>query len=174
MCFAASTAKLDYSPCKYNANEFQEIMCVSQNAFEVLEAFRQNKNNSNIREIQLRNIANLTDDITKEIFDIVASAASDKIKKISLEEIGSISRAPKAFSRFTNLRDIYMTNIKGIKILPAESMTFTSNTLKRINFHFSDLEVIEPGAFKGIFKVQRFNNVITSATLLILQNRTSR
>lgn len=143
------TAGLDYSPCSYNKYNNQ-IYCEYAAAAKVLDAFRRNRNNTNIDILRLERVDDMTDDILSEIVDIVAAAASGNVRTVSLWFLENVQKIPEAIGRFRKLQVFHVEYLKGLKVLPHGSMSFTSGSLDSIVCAHTNLQVIEPGAFQGI------------------------
>jgi len=155
LCFLSCSAQqLDYSPCyynpSYNNDNGGQIICDGQVASEALDAFRRNKNNSNIDALYLWNMNNMTASILTEIMDIVAATASEKVWRIELENLQKVKKVPRALKQFNNLQHFHFKRIGGLRVLPAGSMAISSDNL----FHLycdnnPDLNMIKPDAFQG-------------------------
>ena len=157
MFISTCTAELDYSPCSYNKYNNQ-IYCEYSNALKVLNAFRRNRGNPDIDILRLERVANMTDDILAEIVDIVASAASENVRTISLWFLENVEKIPEAISQFRKLQVFHIEYLYGIKVLPEGSMKFTSDNLNSIVCAHTNLQAIEPGAFQGITSKHLFSH----------------
>ena len=116
----------------------------------MLDAFRRNRNNSDIDILRLERVDDMNDDILADIIDIVAAAASENVRTISLWFLEHVEKIPEAISRFTKLQVFHIEYLYSIKVLPEGSMRFTSGSLDSIVCAHTNLQMIEPGAFQGI------------------------
>ena len=124
------------------------VDCVFKNSSEVLEAFRRNKNNTEIEVLYLNYLDDMTDEILEEILEIVASSASDNLFHLQLMQLGLVTRIPEAVKLLKNLQILYIGHMNRIQILPAGYIV--SNNLSSVALnHLGNLSVIEPGAFQG-------------------------
>ena len=116
-----------------------------------MDAFRRNANYSQVGEVHLYNVADLTVDRLVALFDMVA-VSWQNIRRIYLIQLDQIDRIPDGlFRHFPNLEHSDLEFLRGIKVLPAGSMAFSSDNLEKINYFSSLLQVIEPAAFQGTF-----------------------
>ena len=118
-----------------------------------MDAFRRNKNNSDVEQLEMVFVTDMSDSILEEILNIVAVSA-DKVRYISLDTAKQLEGIPKVVRTFTNLENFQIFFNDGIKILPEGSMTFSSDNLRTVYCSSGNLEVIEPGAFQGMIYVK--------------------
>merc|ERR1712136_79260 len=154
----AAAQRNNYLPCRID--QFQDfsgnrtgIYCSKLKASKVLNAFRRNADdvNSSIREINFGDMPDMTDAMMEEIFKIASVTLSD-VDFIYIVNLAKVTKVPSAIRNFSKLQNIYIEWMDGIEILPAGSLTFSSQHLSEISVrHNNFLEVIEPGAFQGNF-----------------------
>jgi len=150
----SNVKSFDYSPCQYGRTSSYDnsIVCKSQLASEVLDAFRRNKDNAVIDNIYFQDIDDVTDEILEEILEVVIPSASNRVVEIMLLYLQNVTKVPRAIQQFTSLRTFGINFIEGLEILPSGSLTFSSNNLTELAFFGNpNLEVIEEGAFQGNF-----------------------
>lgn len=164
--------ELDYYPCLYYLPPpYFYVKCApfflgpKMEASAVLNAFRRNENRSDIELVDFFDLDDMTDSILAEIMDIIASAASDKVITIYEMSLHEVKKVPEDLRRFNNLQYFQFVDT-GVEVFPSGSLTFSSNSLVEI-FLFGNpyLEVIEPGAFRGIY--------VNNATVINISNRRS-
>lgn len=143
---STSSAELDYSPCTYGGGL---IDCVFKEPTEALAAFRRNENNTEIKQLYLNLMTNMTDDILGQILDIVASSASENLFRLELKDLAGVTKIPQAVQRFPNLQSLYIGHMDGIENVPCGYIVSTKLSSLALNY-LSNLKVIEYDAFKGI------------------------
>jgi len=157
LCFWVSTAQLlDYSPCyytpSYDNDNTGQIVCDSQPASEVLDAFRRNKNNTKIDVLFLWSLDDMTTNKLAKIVDIVAASAGQSVWRIEIENLQRVKKMPQSLQKFTDLQHLNFKRIGGLETLPYGSVASSSDTLFHIYCdHNSNLKAISPGAFQGNF-----------------------
>ena len=174
----SNVKSFDYSPCQYGRTSSYDnsIVCKSQLASEVLDAFRRNKDNAVIDNIYFQDIDDVTDEILEEILEVVIPSASNRVVEIMLLYLQNVTKVPRAIQQFTSLRTFGINFIEGLEILPSGSLTFSSNNLTELAFFGNpNLEVIEEGAFQGrlYFAIQFDSNDIMILLQVISMTPTS-
>ena len=128
------------------------VDCVFQNSSEVLEAFRRNKNNTEIKDLYITFLDDMTDEILEEILEIVASSASGNISHLVLRDLPLVTKIPAAIRRLSNLKNLFVGYMNSIDTIPSGSIV--SNPNSSLSFDFlGNLNVIEPGAFLGMIRM---------------------
>ena len=180
---STSSAELDYSPCTYGGGL---IDCVFKEPTEALAAFRRNENNTEIKQLYLNLMTDMTDDILGQILDIVASSASENLFHLELKDLAGVTKIPQAVQRFPNLQSLYIGHMDGIENVPCGYIVSTKLSSLALNY-LSNLKVIEYGAFKGIsieycillifptsFGFLKFSGNFSNTTISILDSRLTK
>jgi len=159
ICSAAPAVQPNnFLPCRIDSFEDFSgnrtgIYCSKLKSLSVLKAFRCNSNDTNdsIKELNLGDLPDMTDSMLEEIFQIAAVTLRN-VDFIYLVNMPLVTKVPSTIGNFTKLQNIYVEWMDGIEILPAGSLSFSSNSLSEISVrHNNFLKIIEPQAFQGNF-----------------------
>jgi len=157
ICSAAPAVQPNnFLPCRIDSFEDFSgnrtgIYCSKLKSSRVLKAFRSNTNDTNdsIKELNLGDLPDMTDSMLEEIFQIAAVTLRN-VDFIYLVNMPLVTKVPSTIGNFTKLQNIYVEWMDGIEILPAGSLSFSSNSLSEISVrHNNFLKIIEPQAFQG-------------------------
>jgi len=152
MMVSFAIAGYSYFPCDYSSTS---VTCDGVRASTVLDVFIENKNNPEIRILEIENMDYtydpMTDDMLNEILVIVAFA-SINVTSLRLVNIPAITAAPNALEYFHNLQTFEFSHNSGVKNFSFQSLLSSSSCLLKITINNNgNLMVIGPGTNPGYF-----------------------
>jgi len=149
----ASVVSNDYSPCTYGSGSSYDyaIDCTDVSGSEMLNAFRRNKDNTNINGLHFSKINDDNiDDILAEIIEIVASTAGDRVHKLAFFRIPKLTKVPRAVRKLRYLNFVSFDQNEALKILTSGSLSVSARMAPNVYFTYNpDLYQIERGTFQG-------------------------